>query len=432
MNAIPRPARIYIALIVCSALILAFIALLSDFPDFYSLFRVLIFSLIVFIADLYPIRLPTEDGAEVTVSCAFKTTAVIVFGAPVAVPATLLGTLLAESTLKRPWYAALFNAAEMTLTAAAMSAVYGLCQDPSATTVFATPRNGLAVVALVLTYAVVNTGLVTLVMSLTREVNFFHVWKSNFRDSLWNNLTIIPLGAVMAVLWQQQELSLLFLVLPIIVVRKSFEYIAELRRQTRETLINMADAIDRRDASTYEHSQRVAQFTESISRELGLPAEDCQTMHLAARLHDLGKIGMSNALLFKPGRFTEQEREQFQEHSRIGADLVESFRLFREGRELILYHHERYDGRGYPTGLGGEDIPLGSRIIAVADSFDAMTAKRVYKDPMPPEAGIRELQANKGTQFDPQIVDVFAEIMGRGNGAAPERGDAPAQAGSVS
>ena len=119
-------------------------------------------------------------------------------------------------------------------------------------------------------------------------------------------------------------------------------------------------------------------------------------------------------LLFKPGRFTDQEYEQFQEHSRIGADLVESFRLFREGRELILYHHERYDGRGYPTGLSGEDIPLGSRIITVADSFDAMTAKRVYKDPMTREQAVEELLANKGTQFDPQVVDVFVRLLGDG------------------
>ena len=304
----------------------------------------------------------------------------------------------------------MFNAAEMTITAASMSFVYESLQDGTRAP-FSSLQNAGAVGAVVLTYAIVNTGLVTLVMAFWRGVNFLHVWKANFREAMWNNLTIIPTGAVLAALWLEHPWSVLFLILPIVVVRKSFEFIGELKRQTEQTLIRMADAIDQRDPSTFQHSQRVAQYAEAIAREMGLTAEDIEIIRSAARLHDLGKIGMSNTLLFKPGRFDEAERAEFQRHPAIGYDLVDRFRLFKEGRQLILSHHERYDGKGYPRGLKGEEIPLGGRIIAVADSFDAMTSQRSYNNPLTTETALDELVANKGTQFDPEVVDAFMRVM---------------------
>lgn len=419
MKSLPLKAQVYILILF---LIFGIVLLFSFHKLFFELpparlpeifLQIVIFGLSIFLADLYPIRFLTEGNAEVTISCAFKTTVAIVFvqySPEVAVLVTLLGTLSAEFMMRRTWYKALFNVSQMTLTSAAMSLAYAQLYDGVAMP-FNSLQNTAAMGAMVLTYVLVNTVLVTIVVSFTRQASFLHVWKANFLDVIWNNLTIIPIGAVLAALWLWQPWSVFALILPLIVVRRSFEFIVQLQDQTKETLVHIADAIDQRDPSTYQHSQRVAQIAEAIAQELGLPDEEVDTIRTAARLHDLGKIGMSNTLLFKPGKFDEDELAEFRRHSAIGAELVQRFRLFTEGQHLILYHHERYDGKGYPTGLAGEAIPLGSRILAVADSFDAMTSWRVYRDPMSLDEATGEVVANKGTQFDPGVVDAFLKVV---------------------
>ncbi len=376
--------------------------------------QISIFSLAIFVSDLFPIILPTEEKAEVTVSCAFKTAAAIICGPKVAIVATLLGTLMAEVSMQRPWYKTLFNAAEMILTTAAISFVYELLYDGSRMP-FHSIQNGFAVLAMVVTYAFVNVGLVTIVVSLANGESFWHVWRTNLRDSAWNNLTIIPLGAVLATLFMYRSWSVLVLILPHGGGAQSFQYIGELQRQTREALVHMADAIDHRDPSTYWHSQRVARAAALIAQEMGMLAEDVDTIRMAARLHDLGKIGMSNALLFKPSGFDDAELAEFRRHPIIGAELIRSFRLFKEGQNIILHHHERYDGGGYPMGLAGEAIPMGSRVLAVADSFDAMISQRVYNRPITVADAAHELERNKGTQFDPKVVEAFLAILDRGD-----------------
>jgi putative nucleotidyltransferase with HDIG domain len=436
MKSLPRPVRVYIGALILIAVVLSIFSISSLATEPHLLhygIAIVVFTLAIFLADLYPIVLPTEGNAEVTISCAFKTAAVIIFGSPVAILSTLLGTLLAEMTLRRAWYKSAFNAAEMTLTTACMSLVYRLFLRPAARfpfgdlavtqalrTPFGSAENFAGVCTVILTYLLVNVGLVTIVVSLATGASFGHVWKANFRDSSWNNLTIIPLGAVLASLWiDHAPWAIVFLVLPMIVVRQSFHYIGEYQRQTREALIRMADAIDHRDPYTYQHSRRVASISEAIAESLGLPTEDVELIGLAGRLHDLGKIGMSNTLLFKPQRFTDDERQEFEAHPTIGAELVKSFRLFEEGQNLILHHHERYDGTGYPRGLSGEAIPLGSRILAVADAYDAMISRRVYRPALSLEAATGELRKNSGTQFDPQVVNALLDLLNGSDARVP-------------
>jgi len=418
MRALPLKAQLYIFFVALVALVLAVVALISVPHNALIALEILIFTLSICITDFYPIVLPREDKAEITVSCALKTAVAIIFGPYVTIIVTLLGTILAELLLRRSWYKALFNAAEMTLTFACMAMVYEFLYDGSRMP-FHSFRNAGAVGAMVLTYYLINTGLVTTVVTLTTNASFVHIWKACLRDTFWNNLTIIPLGAVVAALWLYQPWSVFALVLPMIAVRQSFQFIADLQQKTKEALISMADAIDQRDPSTYQHSQRVAVIAEAIGKEMGLPEEELETIRLAARLHDLGKIGMSNALLFKPGRFDDAEQAEFRRHPLISAELVKSFRLFNEGQSLILYHHERYDGQGYPEGLKGEEIPLGSRILAVADSLDAMTSVRVYRAPLSLQEALAEVQRHSGTQFDPTAVEALLRVVEHWGGKLP-------------
>ncbi|MFQ6001369.1 MAG: HD-GYP domain-containing protein, partial [Anaerolineae bacterium] len=189
-------------------------------------------------------------------------------------------------------------------------------------------------------------------------------------------------------------------------VRESLE-------QTRQALIALADTIDARDSSTYQHSQRVAEYAEMTAHQMRLPYDEVELIVTSARLHDLGKIGMDNVMLYKPGPLSNEERSEFQRHSSIGESLVGHFPKFGAGRDIVRHHHEHFNGKGYPNGKKGKEIPLGARILAVADAYDAMTSDRPYRSAMSKETAIARLKAASGTQFDPQVVEAFLTALAR-------------------
>jgi diguanylate cyclase (GGDEF)-like protein/putative nucleotidyltransferase with HDIG domain len=181
-----------------------------------------------------------------------------------------------------------------------------------------------------------------------------------------------------------------------------------------EAVLLLAEALDLRDPSTHLHSQTVARLAEDLAREVGLDRERVSRVRLAGLLHDIGKIGVADDVLRKPGRLTPGEWAEMRKHPELGARVVEASGLPDIAR-WVLAHHERPDGTGYPYGLAGDDIPLEARILAIADAFEAMVADRPYRRGMPPEAAGGELVRGAGTQFDARLVELF---RGRVLGAA--------------
>jgi putative nucleotidyltransferase with HDIG domain len=183
---------------------------------------------------------------------------------------------------------------------------------------------------------------------------------------------------------------------------------------TINTEINLHDVIDTiittldaRDPYTYAHSLRVAGVAEIIAGAMGLAPEKIDRTHNAAHLHDIGKIGVSDVVLKKPGRLTKEEMIEMQAHPKIGYNILTRTALFRDVADIVLYHHERYDGLGYPECLKGSAIPVESRIIAVADTFDAMTSDRPYRRGLPCGEAKREISFHSGNQFCPEVVAAF-------------------------
>src|SRR5947209_12747564 len=166
-----------------------------------------------------------------------------------------------------------------------------------------------------------------------------------------------------------------------------------------ETLIN---AMDAKDLHLRGHSQRVAELAGQLAVELGLEESVCEDLRVAGRLHDVGKIGIREAILNKPDRLTVEEFEHVKQHVKIGLDILAPLFHIREPLKYVEHHHEHWDGAGYPLGLVGEDIPLGARILCAADTFDALTSKRAYRDPMAPLAALEHLRVDVGKQFDPR------------------------------
>ncbi|MFA5480056.1 MAG: TIGR00282 family metallophosphoesterase [Candidatus Muiribacteriota bacterium] len=185
---------------------------------------------------------------------------------------------------------------------------------------------------------------------------------------------------------------------------KLYERIKMLYKATVEVLAN---AMDSKDAYTHGHSRRVAEYSVAIAEEMKMSESFLQDLEIAALLHDIGKIGIRDAILCKPGRLTDDEFKVIQSHPVISAKILEPVDFLRDLIPMIRHHHERYDGNGYPAKLKGDDIPVGSRIIAVADTFDAMTSDRAYRKGLPWQVAIEELKNNRGTQFDFESVDAF-------------------------
>jgi len=183
------------------------------------------------------------------------------------------------------------------------------------------------------------------------------------------------------------------------------------------TVIALAEALDIRDTGTGQHSHAVGRYSELMARELGLGEEHVERVRLAGVLHDIGKIGISDSVLSKPGPLDADEWQEMFTHPEIAARLL-SRPEFDDLRAWILAHHERPDGLGYPYGLTGDDIPLEARILAVADAYEAMTAERVYRPSLGAETARTELKAGSGTQFDAQVVSAFVRALDAGRARA--------------
>lgn len=172
-------------------------------------------------------------------------------------------------------------------------------------------------------------------------------------------------------------------------------------------------ALDCKDHYTFGHSMRVTYYALVLGKEMGLSAEELYDLELAALFHDIGKIGVPDRVLLKPARLTEEEFFEMKQHPSKSAEILQGFQPFELVAKYAKHHHERYDGRGYPDALKGEEIPLFSRIILIADTFDAMTSTRPYRKGLPYEVAFSELKEFSGTQFDPMLVEKFCVAMSK-------------------
>jgi putative nucleotidyltransferase with HDIG domain len=188
------------------------------------------------------------------------------------------------------------------------------------------------------------------------------------------------------------------------------EALKELENSYDYTLEALGGALDLKDAETEGHCQRVTAFTISIARAMGV--DEIQLRHIArgAFLHDIGKMAIPDSILRKPGPLTAEERAIMRKHCEIGYQMLQRIPFLKEAAQIVLAHQERYDGKGYPRGLKGEEIPLGARIFAVADTLDAMISDRPYRKALPLETAKEEIRTHAGTQFDPKVVEVFLSM----------------------
>jgi putative nucleotidyltransferase with HDIG domain len=408
MADLPRAARLTIYTLIALAAGMALFSAVVIQGDVTLWLAVAVIAVAIALLDAFPIFLALQ--IETTVSDIVKFAAVLLCPAPVVTLGTFIGTFFAEARVKRAWFKMSFNIAEMTIAWTMGAWFYDFFHQPGVD-YFGSAQNVLAPILAGLVAFAVNSLLLTLVLSFASRMPFRFVLFQNIPQVFWQDLSILSLGIFLAVLWRYNPLTTVLAAIPLVMVRQSFEMANQLQRQTREALIALVQVIDERDEFTFDHSKQVSARAESIAIALNLPPREVEIIASAALLHDLGKVGMADAILFSTRRLSQPERKSAERHAEIGAILLDKFPLFQKGAHLVRHHHERFDGTGYPDGLKGEEIPLGSRIIAVADAYQAMIEERSYRRALSKEAAVKQLLDCNGTQFDPAVVQTFLQVL---------------------
>lgn len=259
---------------------------------------------------------------------------------------------------------------------------------------------------------ILNFIFVSIILKITQNVPPITIFVSMVK-TFPSTVAIGMLGIFLAfaqVTYNSQAIVLLFLV-PLLLARYSFKLYFDSQRMALDTIHALNEALHAKDAYTGGHTGRVELYAVELAKAYGLPMSDCELIKTAALLHDIGKIGVPDDILNKPGRLTEDEYMKIQDHSTIGAKILGNVDSLKKVAKIIVQHHERYDGSGYPNQLKGEQIAIEASILMISDSYDAMTTDRPYRKALSKEQAISELTKFSGTQFHPMLTKCFVDSV---------------------
>ena len=291
-----------------------------------------------------------------------------------------------------------------------------------------TPADAAAIVAAAAAMYGTNLVLVSTAEGLATSRNPLVVALHKQRVVLGQFASLYLVGAAAALAAAAFPWLLLLLLFAAFLVYRSFQHRIELRHESVRAMERMADEVDRRDPYTFQHSQRVAVYSHVIARTLGLSLPEVELIELAAKVHDVGKIRIPDSILLKPGKLTPAERRVMETHPRLGYEILRAFSEYAKVLDLVLVHHERYDGLGYPNATVGRRQLLIAQVIPVADSLDAMTSTRAYRGARSWEAAMDELRRGAGTQWNPKVVDAALAALGQEQTESTVRRPQPALA----
>lgn len=224
-------------------------------------------------------------------------------------------------------------------------------------------------------------------------------------------LALLPLGLLLGSCLELGAVATSLLLLPLAIAFNGIRKYVETLREARDVVASMVEAVERREAGSDGHAERVAAWAGSIARQMGFRERSVRQIVAAARMHDLGKIGIEESILNKDGVLSSEEVERLRRHPEVGARVAAHLSLGKQEAEYIYHHHENFDGSGYPAGLAGQEIPEGARILAVAEAFDSMISSPRRAGRLTPRAALAELESAQGRQFDPSVVAAFRTVL---------------------
>ncbi|MHB8577746.1 MAG: HD-GYP domain-containing protein [Dehalococcoidia bacterium] len=354
-------------------------------------------------------RRPVQIGLKrrISVSTAPELAAVLLLPGPVALVTLLAGMLAGQHGRRGPLIQHIFNYSSPIIRAVLGMVVFTGVRElgPAAISEPAAALGAAFVMHCTAQYLVVGIAAVQL-----RENPLRRAWAGQ-RDTAVAETALALTGIMTWLATAQHAWALAMLAAPLAIAHYALRDGVALRAQTRLALEDLADIVDMRDHYTFEHSRRVAELARVTARCLGLANADVELVTMAGRVHDVGKIGIKSSVLMKPGGLSDRDWQEMRSHPEVGARLIGNFPQFANGRDLVLHHHERFDGKGYPKGLAGDQIPFGARILACADAWDAMTSHRAYRRALDIDQVYGELERGRGKQFDPTVLDAFLRAL---------------------
>jgi HD-GYP domain-containing protein (c-di-GMP phosphodiesterase class II) len=406
----PRLRALSYAVLLSGLVVLVRVSLST--PSNFDLGRVFFWIVVTVALAQLPVRLP---GGVV----AHTTTAPIIAAAfdpqlanPFAVCLVAFVGTIERRDLRRelPLHATLYNRFAYLLSAFAAYAALDATRDA------VRPDDPLGTVAQIvlcgISFSLVNVILAISVASLRTNVPLARVWSLSISNILPGLVALVPLGWLMAEIGEKVGLwaAGMFMV-PLYLARFAFSKYAEQRELFFGTVSALSQAIDAKDGFTRGHADRVSRIAGAIARQLGMAEKLIEQIELAGLLHDIGKIGVEDRILMKPMRLEADEQELMRRHPIYGASILEPSAALRPLVPIVLHHHENFDGSGYPDGLKGDEIPVGSRIMIVADAYEAMTSDRIYRKAIGHDRAMEQLNRFKGAQFDPGVVRALEQVV---------------------
>jgi len=413
MHELPIQARIYVALVVVLGVVAVSFGALTLEPGLWPV--VLPLMILFALARNLASPLPVRGGISVAMPVAIAS--VLLVG-PHGAPLVAVG--MAINFNREPWVRTWFNAGMIAIAGWAAGAAYlgaggVLLTDQRIVDQVITigVRNVLLpCLVAILVHEIVNGLLLVGVMSLSERVSPLRVWYGSLAGSAFPLFIYSIFGLLLAVVWSYVgALSAVLVLAPLAVARWVFAEFALRQEAYEATMRSLIKSVETKDLYTRGHSERVSRASVLIGRRAGMREDRVASLRYAGMLHDVGKLGVPTSVLQKAGRLTDDEYEAIQQHTVRGREIVKDLEFLGEAIEGILLHHERIDGRGYPMGKVGSEIPEFARIIAVADAFDSMTTTRSYRGARSIEDAFDELRRCKGSQFDPVMVEALIEAI---------------------
>ncbi|SHH49032.1 HDIG domain-containing protein [Caloranaerobacter azorensis DSM 13643] len=415
MGNIPRKLRCYITFLFFVSAIVLYLLFINN--SYFDLQFLITFILLSIIAESLPIPLPNEGA--VSVGFAISLASIIIGGPLTGALVTAFGFLFRIvklpgrgyiHLLNTPIYKTIFNVSQMIIVIGLAGIVYTKTGGIVGSGGFITVP--IPILSAVLVYIILNTIIIANLMSILSGQNFIKMWIKNIKDLVPNAIAVGALGLIIALAYfKLGAFAVVIFFGPLLLARHSYKLYMDMKHVYMETIQALTNAMEAKDAYTSGHAERVGKYAVKLARALNLSDRRIENIKNAAILHDIGKIGIDDQILRKPGKLTYEEYEKIKKHPSIGAEILKEVNFLKEVSSIVRHHHERYDGKGYPDGLKEDEIPVEAAILAIADVYDAMTSDRPYRKALTKEVALSEIEKNAGTQFNPEFAKMFVKVM---------------------
>ena len=375
-----------------------------------SILGVVLFGVLIFASDNLSAPLPRTGSVAVNFAISFAS--LMIFGPSTAILVTAFSILnIREFVKKVPYYKHLFNAGQYFISMGVGSIVFELTYNRDAIKFFDLTNIGFIFLVACICFFL-NTILTAGAISISERKNFINIWIYSFAWLVPFQLFLAVMAIAISFLYKLYgPFTILFTSLPLIIAQYTYLLRVKERRALLNSILQIVRIMEAKDPYTAGHSVRVAEYSEKIARKLKLNEYDVEVLTNLANLHDIGKVQIDLSVLNKTGRFYRSDWEEVKKHPKVGYEIVKEIVFLKDQARAILYHHERIDGKGYPSGIKGDEIPLFAKILAAADAYDAMTTDRPYRPALTQKEAIKELRVHADKQFDRRISSVIIEII---------------------